>query len=95
MGPPQNADRPKADSDHSHPTVGSRRWLVRPRAVVLSRFEIWMLLEEIAQSLGTVGLREALTDWHFIGDIAAALFSIGFIVWAVIAIARCLPPKSK
>jgi lipid-A-disaccharide synthase-like uncharacterized protein len=56
---------------------------------------IWLLLEEIAQSLGTVGLREALTDWHFIGDIAAALFSIGFIVWAVIAIARCLPPKSK
>ena len=56
---------------------------------------IWMLLEEIAQSLGTVGLREALTDWHFIGDIAAALFSIGFIVWAVIAIVRCLPLKSK
>jgi lipid-A-disaccharide synthase-like uncharacterized protein len=54
-----------------------------------------MLLEEIAQSLGTVGLREALADWHFIGRIAAALFSIGFIVWAVIAIARCLPPKSK
>jgi len=54
-----------------------------------------MMLEEIAQSLGTVGLREALTDWRFIGDIAAALFSIGFIVWAVIAIARCPPPKSK
>jgi hypothetical protein len=33
-----------------------------------------MLLEEIAQSLGTAGLRGALTDWHFIGDIAAALF---------------------
>jgi lipid-A-disaccharide synthase-like uncharacterized protein len=54
-----------------------------------------MSLEEIAQSLGTAGLRGALTDWHFIGDIAAALFSIGFIVWAVIAVVRCLPPKSK
>jgi hypothetical protein len=54
-----------------------------------------MLLEEIAQSLGTAGLRGTLTDWHFIGDIATALFSIGFIVWAVIAIVRCLPPKSK
>jgi hypothetical protein len=49
-----------------------------------------MSLEEIAQSLGTVGLRGALTDWHFIGDIAAALFSIGFIVWAVLAIVKRL-----
>lgn len=50
-----------------------------------------MMLEEIAQSLGTVGLREALTDWHFIGDIAAALLLVGFIVWAVIAIVKRLP----
>ena len=54
-----------------------------------------MSLEDIAESLRTVGLRGAWTDWHFIGDIAAALFSIGFIVWAVIAIVRCLPQKSK
>jgi hypothetical protein len=58
-----------------------------------------MWLEEIAQSLGTVGLRGALTDWDFIGGIAAILFSIGFIIWAVIAIVQRLRaprrPKSK
>ena len=58
-----------------------------------------MSLEEIAQALGTVGLRGALTDWDFMGGIAATLFSIGFIIWAVIAIVQRLRaprrPKSK
>jgi hypothetical protein len=51
----------------------------------------WKSLEDIAESLRTIGLRGALTDWHFIGDIAAALLLIGFIVWAIIAIVKRLP----
>ena len=41
------------------------------REVIEKCKDYGMSLEEIAQSLGTVGLREALTDWAFIGGIAA------------------------
>ena len=41
------------------------------REVIKKCKDYGMSLEEIAQSLGTVGLREALTDWAFIGGIAA------------------------
>jgi len=41
------------------------------REVIKKCKDYGMSLEEIAQSLGTIGLREALTDWAFIGGIAA------------------------
>jgi hypothetical protein len=56
-----------------------------------------MMLEEIAQSLGTVGLRGALEDWGFIASIAAILVLIGFILWRFIATVERLraPPRRK